>query len=146
MTSDELYDGVTRRSVLRTGAVTAGAVTIGAAGAVANDHDDNGEGSDEKRGGRAQVEGDPQRNEPFTLSDTPSEATLSASCMAEESAPQAYLEYDIEYCNEDNEDTMYVIPDEAELAQDETYVFRAVQECKATDNTLVAIGPSNQEC
>lgn len=164
MTSDELYDGVTRRSVLRTGAVTAGAVTIGAAGAAANhddsDHDNNGNGgngndgngegeSDQKRGGRAQVEGDPQPNEPFTLSDSPTEATMSASCMSEESAPQVYLEYDIEYCNDDdddNDDTMYVIPDEAELAQDEVYEFRSTQECKASDNTLVAFGPSNQDC
>lgn len=156
MTSDELYDDVTRRSVLKTGAVTAGAVTIGAAGAAArhdDDHEegggdgDEGEGSDEKRGGRAQVDGDVRRNEPFTLSDTPSSVARGASCMSEESADQMYLEYDVQYCeDDDDETTMYIIPDEAELAQDEVYEFRAVQECKATDNQLVALGPSNQEC
>lgn len=145
MTS-ELYDGVTRRSVLKTGAATAGAVTIGAAAAGADEHG----GSNEKRGGRAQVEGNPDRNRPFTLSDTPEEATMSASCMSGESAQQVYLEYGIEYCDSDNDesdDTMYVIPNEAHLSQDETYMFRAIQDCKATDNTLVAFGPSNSgEC
>lgn len=162
MTSDELYDDVTRRSVLKTGAATAGAITIGAAGAAAHHDDDHeggggngsgdgnsseGEGSDQKRGGRAQVDGDVRRNEPFTLSDSPSNITRGASCMSEESADQMYLEYDVQYCeDDDDETTMYIIPDEAELAQDEVYEFRAVQECKATDNQLVALGPSNQEC
>lgn len=105
-----------------------------------------GAATGEKRGGRAQVEGEPPRNARFTLSDTFTGATMSASCMADESADQAYLEYEIEYCDDDGDDTMYVIPDEAALAQDETYVIRSVHECKATDNTLVAFGPARQDC
>lgn len=100
----------------------------------------------DKRGGRAQVEGEPRRNARFTLSGSFTGATMSASCMADESAEQAYLEYDIEYCDGDDDDTMYVIPEEAELAQDETYVIRSVQECKATDNTLIAFGPAQHDC
>lgn len=162
MTSDELYDDVTRRSVLKTGAATAGAVTIGAAGAAANHdgeggHGDNGNGGNGgenggnggKQGGRAQVDGDVRRNQPFTLSSTPTGVARNASCMSGESAEQTYLEYTIQYCEDgDDEDdaTMYVIPDEAELVQDQVYEFRAVQECKATDNQMVALGPSNQEC
>lgn len=65
--------------------------------------------------------------------------------MSEESAQQMYLEYDIEYCNGD-EDTMYVIPDEAHLQQDEVYAIRATEECDASDNTLIAFGPSERDC
>lgn len=157
MTTNDSND-VTRRTVLRAGAVTAGAVTIGAAGAAAHhddDHDEGGDGengengegggSDEKRGGRAQVD-DARRNEPFVLSSSPTGVSRHASCMSEESAQQTYLEYDIEYCESGDEATMYIIPDEAELAQEEVYEFRAVQECRATDNELVALGPSDSEC
>lgn len=163
MRSDELYDGVTRRSVLKTGAATAGAVTIGAAGAAAHhddDHDEGGNGDNEdgngddnggnggKQGGRAQVddEDDVRQNEPFTIQPNGGDMR-NASCMSEESEMQAYLQYDIQYCEGDDDDaTLYVIPDEAPLVQDQVYEFRAVQECKATDNQMVAFGPSNQEC
>lgn len=139
MTTDDLNDGVTRRSVLKTGAATAGVVTICAVGAAAQ------AGRDEKRGGRAQVEGNPQQNQRFEISDQPDGVFRNASCMAEESAQQLYLEYDVEYCN-GGEDTMYVIPNEAHLQNDEVYAVRATEECKATDNTLVAFGPSEREC
>ena len=139
MVSDELSDGVTRRNVLKAGAATTGVVAMGAAGAAAQD------GRYEKRGGRAQFEGDPQQRQRFQLSSNPTGIARNASCMAAESADQMYLEYDVEYCNGD-EDTMYVIPDEAELEQDETYAVRATQECKDSDNTLVAFGPSRRDC
>lgn len=173
---------VSRRDVLRTGAMTAGAVGLvtggsGSASALVvagpdsssdtrtdDDHgtgdgrsnDDTGtadssgtddDGSDEKRGGRGQVDGDPERNRPFRLSSGPSKISRHASCMAEESAQQTYLGYDIEYCDEDDsEDTLYVIPDEATLARSEVYEFRAIQPCTATENELVAFGPSDQDC
>lgn len=149
---------MTRRSVLEASAATTGAIAVGATTAGARymenpgegENGENGEsgenrGSDEKRGGRVQVEEEPRRNVPFELSDGPSGVTMGASCMSGESAPQGYLEYDIQYCDGE-EDTMYVIPEEAELAQDEVYEFRAVQECKATDDWLAAFGPSNRDC
>lgn len=103
-------------------------------------------GQDEKRGGRAQVDGDTNRNEPWTLSSTPEGASRNASCMANQSAEQMYLEYNIEYCNSDDEATLFVIPDEAALAQQEVYEFRSIRPCRASENELVAFGPSNQEC
>lgn len=157
MTSDELYDGVTRRSILKTGAATAGAVTIGAAGAAAHHDEDHENGG--KQGGRAQVEGEPRRNVPFRLSSTPESATmLNASCMSAESAQQAYLGYGIRYCDSDgdeneDDDTMYVIPDEARLNEDQVYEFRSVQLCKepgdgydSEDIHKVAFSPANHEC
>lgn len=135
MTAEELYDNVTRRSVLKTGAVTAGLATVGAAGAAAN-----------KRGGRAQVDGTIHRNEPWRLSSSPTGTDRNASCMSAESAPQTYLQYDIEYCNREDSATLYVIPDEAALAQQEVYEFRSVRPCRASDLEKVAFGPSNQDC
>lgn len=137
--TDDHDDGVSRRSVLRKGAITAGAVAVGTVAT-------SGNAAAAKQGGRAQVDGTVNRNEPWTLSDTPTGATRNASCMATESAQQAYLEYTIEYCNSDDEATMFVIPDEAELAQEQVYEFRASRPCRATDNTMVAFGPSNQAC
>lgn len=174
-------DSVTRRDVLRTGAVTAGAVGLvtGASGSASAlivagpdsssdnraaadrgtgdgrstddtgtaDSSGTGDGSDEKRGGRGQVDGDPERNRPFTLSSGPTGVSRHASCMAEQSQEQTYLEYDIQYCDDDDdEDTLYVIPDEATLAQTEVYEFRAIRPCRATNNELVAFGPSDQDC
>lgn len=157
MTS-ELYDGVTRRSVLKTGAATAGAVTIGAAGAAAH-HDEDHQGG--KRGGRAQVDGDARRNVPFELNSMPTNVSLGASCMSAESATQTYLEYDIQYCDSEEDQTdarLYVIPDEAPLVQDETYEIRSIQTCKEPgdgpgddgfendDIQKVAFSPANHEC
>lgn len=132
-------DGVSRRSVLRKGAITAGAVAVGTVAT-------SGNAAAAKQGGRAQVDGTVNRNEPWTLSTGPSDISRHASCMATESAEQWYLEYDIEYCNSDDEATMYVIPDEAELAQDQVYEFRASRPCRANDLTMVALGPSDDEC
>lgn len=156
--TDERSDGVTRRSVLKTGAATAGAVTIGAAGAAAH-HDEDHEGG--KRGGRAQVDGDARRNVPFELNSMPSMVSLGASCMSEESASQTYLGYEIQYCDSQEDQTdarLYLIPDEAPLVQDETYEIRSIQTCKepgdgpdddeyeSDEIQKVAFSPANHEC
>lgn len=148
MTDDEPI--LSRRSVLRNGAVATGALTAGSAvtGSVSGGLSSDAAASN-KRGGRAQVDEEPDRNRPFTLSSTPTSATRAASCMSGESADQTYLQYDIQYCDSDDDDSdasMYVIPNEAELAQDETYVIRSIQECKANDNYKVAFGPARESC
>ena len=138
MTDDQ--DTVSRRSVLRSSAVAAGAV--GGGGVVASSAVGN------KRGGRAQIDGEVDRNRPFTLQLSGSNSR-PASCMSEESAMQAYLTYSIEYCDSDDDDEdaeMYVIPDEAELAESETYVIRSIQECRANDLQKVAFGPAPHGC
>lgn len=100
-----------------------------------------------KRGGRAQIDGEADRNRPFTLQLSGSD-TRNASCMSEESAMQAYLTYSIQYCDSDDDEDaeMYVIPDEAELADLETYAIRSIQECRANDLRKVAFGPAPHGC
>ena len=148
MTDDE--PTLSRRSILRNGAATAGALAAGGAvtGSVSGGLSSGAETAN-KRGGRAQVEGDeaPDRNRPFTLQLSGTEPR-GASCMSGESAEQTYLLYDIQYCDsdEDSDASMYVIPDEAELVESETYVIRSVQECKANENYKVAFGPARESC
>lgn len=141
---------LSRRSILRNGAVAAGALAAGGAvtGSVSGGLSSSTATSN-KRGGRAQVDEEPDRNRPFTLSSAPESATRSASCMSEEPADQTYLLYDIQYCDSEDDESdasMYVIPAEAELAQDETYVIRSIQKCKANENYKVAFGPAQESC
>lgn len=136
-----------RRSVLRTGAVVAGTVVVGGAAAAGADADAAAAASD-KRGGRAQLDGDARRNEPFTLT-MEGTSVRSASCNSAESATQTYIEYSIQYCDADDDEsdgTLYILPDEAELAPQEVYEIRAIQPCRASDLQMVAMGPSNQSC
>lgn len=148
MTDDE--PTLSRRSILRNGAVAAGALAAGGAvtGSVSGDLSSSAATSN-KRGGRAQVDEEPDRNRPFTLSSTPESATRDASCMSGESAEQTYLLYDIQYCDSEDDESdasMYVIPNEAELVQDETYVVRSIQACRANENYKVAFGPARESC
>ncbi|QLD88470.1 hypothetical protein HWV07_05250 [Natronomonas salina] len=148
MTDDE--PTLSRRSILRNGAVATGALAAGGAvtGSVSGGLSSSAATSN-KRGGRAQVDEEPDRNRPFTLSSMPESATRAASCMSGESADQTYLLYDIQYCDSDDDESdasMYVIPNEAELVQDETYVIRSIQECKANGNYKVAFGPARESC
>ncbi|PSP97433.1 hypothetical protein BRC89_11370 [Halobacteriales archaeon QS_4_70_19] len=141
MTRDDT--DVSRRSVLRKGAVTASALAVGstvASGSAAAD-------SAGKRGGRAQVDGEVDRNRPFTIMPDGTD-TRNASCMSAESAMQTYLTYRIQYCDSDDEEdaSLYVIPDEAELAPNEVYEIRSVTPCRANDLQKVAFGPSNESC
>lgn len=130
-----------RRSVLRKATMTAGAFAVGTAAG-------SGSVAAQKRGGRAQFDGDDlRRNEPFTV--TPNGTDMRpASCMSANSATQVYLTYQINYCGSDDETdaTMYVIPDEAELAPNEVYEIHAARPCRANDLTRVAFGPSNESC
>ena len=139
---------LSRRSVLRSSAVAAGGLTTGAAvtgGAtgIANES----AATSGKRGGRGHVDGTADRNRPFTLR---LEGTDSrdASCMAEESAEQVYLTYSIQYCDSDDDEdaTFYVLPDEAELVETETYVIRSIRPCRASDLEQVAFGPAREDC
>lgn len=146
--SEESTDDVSRRRVLRASAGAAGAVSLtAAAGTVAGFGgalESNETPAGERRGGRAQVDGEVRQNEPFTLSYVASGIARNASCMADESAEQLYLEYDVQYCDDDDDETtLYVLPEAAELASDEVYEFRAVQECRDSENDMVAFGPSN---
>lgn len=107
-----------------------------------------GAATGDKRGGRAQIDGEADRNRPFTLQLDGTD-TRGASCMSARSADQVYLTYSIQYCdsNDDESDaSMYVIPDEAELAPDETYVIRSIRPCRANDLQKVAFGPAQEDC
>ena len=148
MTDDE--HGVSRRSVLRNSAVAAGALAAGgaatgtAAGRIARSASESGR----KRGGRAQVDGEVRRHEPFTLQLSGTDVR-NASCMSAESAQQTYLVYDIQYCDSDDEEEdaqMYVIPEEAELVESEVYAIRSVRPCRESELDKVAFGPANEEC
>lgn len=147
MTGESGDGSFTRRTVLRSGAVAGGALALGGAASGSAAATTVESESDEKRGGRGQIDGDADRNRPFTLADAPTGVARNASCMSEESAEQTYLEYEIQYCDSDDDSdaTLYVIPDEAELAQQEVYEFRAIQECRDSENQLVAFGPTNQD-
>lgn len=139
--SENTYNGgISRRSVLRKAGVGGVVVTgVGMTGAVAS--------RSEKRGGRAQVEGKVDRNRPFEI--TPEGTDMRpASCMSEHSADQVYLEYTVNYCGSDDESdaTMYVIPDEAELVPDDTYVFRSSTPCRRNNLKKVAFGPAQTSC
>lgn len=103
--------------------------------------------SGRKQGGRAQLDGEVERNRPFTLTPEGTD-TRNASCMAEESANQVYLTYTIQYCNSDDDEdgTLYVIPDEAELLPDEVYEIHSTTPCRTNDLTMVSFGPSQQSC
>lgn len=141
---------VSRRSVLRKSAVTASALAAGgvaASGSASAQFVQAPSSSSEKRGGRAQGEGDLRRNEPFTLM-ADGTSMRNASCMASESATQTYLTYTISYCSSDNDEdaTLYVIPEEAELAPNEVYEIRSVTPCRESDLQKVAFGPSNESC
>lgn len=124
--------------------MTAGALAVGSAVA-------SGSASARKRGGRAQFDGDDlRRDEPFRVTPDGTD-TRHASCMSAQSAMQVYLTYHIDYCESDDEDddhdaTMYVIPDEAELAPEEEYEIHAARPCRANDLTKIAFGPSNESC
>jgi hypothetical protein len=91
--------------------------------------------------------GEVDRNRPFTIAPDGTD-TRNASCMSAESAMQTYLTYRIQYCNSDDEEdaSLYVIPDEAELAPNEVYEIRSVTPCRANDLQKVAFGPSNESC
>ena len=132
-------DTVSRRSVLRSSVVAAGAAAGGTVVA--------GAATGNKRGGRAQVDGEVDRNRPFTLQLSGGDQR-PASCMSAESVVQTYLTYSIEYCDSDDDEDaeMYVIPDDAELDEDETYVIRSVRECRANDLRKVAFGPARTDC
>lgn len=135
--------GIRRRSVLRTAAVGGVVVTgVGMTGAVAS--------QSQKRGGRAQFDGEIRRKEPFTLMLEGTDMR-PASCMSGNSADQTYLTYSVEYCDSDGDDdeddgSLYVIPDEAELVSDQTYVFHSSRPCRRNDLQKVAFGPSQTSC
>lgn len=148
MTRDD-DTGVSRRSVLRKSAATAALAAggVAASGSASARFVQGGSDGTQKRGGRAQAEGDVRRNEPFTL--VPDGTSMrNASCMASQSATQTYLTYDIDYCGSDDgsDATLYVIPDEAELAPNEVYEIRSVTPCRESDLLKVAFGPSNESC
>jgi len=137
-----------RRTVLRTVAVAGSTLAVGGAAGTAAGQLTSSTAGSRKRGGRAQVDGDPDRNRPFTLQIEGTDPR-SASCMSDESAQQTYLTYSVQYCDSGDEEesqTMYVIPDEAELVETETYVFRSVRPCRESDLQKVAFGPSQEEC
>lgn len=133
---------VSRRKVLRTSAYAAGTLGVGV-GATGNAAAAEGG----KRGGRAQVDGEVQRNKPFTIK-MEGTSMRNASCFSAESAMQTYIEYSINYCgsDDDSDATLYIIPDEAELVPDETYVIHSVTPCRASDLSKVAIGPAQTDC
>lgn len=146
MTQDD--SNVTRRTVLRTTAAATGG--LAAAGGIAAGRPVGTADTDvaaAKRGGRAQVDGEVRRNEPFRISLNGTDIR-NASCMSAASAMQTYLTYSIEYCDSDSDEdaSMYVIPDEAELAPDDTYVVRSVTPCRANDLDKVATGPAQEDC
>jgi nitric oxide reductase activation protein len=125
-------------------------VTLGdaATGTAAGRFIRDGSGASQKRGGRAQVDGEVRRHEPFRLVLDGADER-NASCMSSESALQTYLTYSIEYCDSDDDEadaTMYVIPDEAELVEDEVYAIRSVRPCHESELDKVAFGPTNEEC
>lgn len=67
--------------------------------------------------------------------------------MADESAMQAYLTYDIDRGSDDDSDgTLYVIPDEGELAMRTAYEIHSVTPCRENDLKRVAFGPANEPC
>lgn len=68
--------------------------------------------------------------------------------MSGNSAQQTYLTYSVAYCSsdDDSDGTLYVIPDEAELVPDSTYVFRSSTPCRRNDLQKVAFGPSRTSC
>lgn len=138
--TDDTDDGVSRRSVLRKGAMTAGAVAVGTVAT-------SGNAAAAKQGGRAQVDGSVRRDAPFTIRPNGTDMR-NASCMSANSAIQTYLTYYIDYCDEDqnDDDTMYIIPDEAELAPDQTYVIHSATPCRRNDLQKVAIGPAQESC
>lgn len=143
---DEHDESFTRRTILRRGAATAGAAAVGTAAASGSAA--AREGADEKRGGRAQLDGTADRNRPFTLTLQGTDPR-NASCMSGESAMQTYLKYQIDYCDsndDDSEGTLYVIPDEAELNPEEVYEIRAIRPCRESSLERVAFGPSNASC
>lgn len=136
-------EGFTRRNVLQKGAATTGAMVAVGAGASATVAAD-------KQGGRGQVDGDVRENVPFTVTPKGDDNTVDrhASCMSGQSAMQVYLTYDIHYnCDTDDDDaTLYVLPDEAPLDTEEVYKIRSATPCRDSDLTLVAFGPSNEPC
>ena len=151
MNDDRDSEQFSRRDVLRTSAVAAGTVVVGGA-AVAGSSDSDVDAAAEaagKRGGRAQLDGTVRRNEPFMITVEGTD-TRNASCMSSESALQTYVTYTINYCDsdDDNEDdgTLYMMPDEAKLVDTEVYEIRAIQDCKANDLKMVAMGPSQASC
>ena len=140
---------VSRRKVLRNGAAAAGAVALGgAATGTAAGRFARAEAASQKRGGRAQVDGEVRRHEPFTLQLSGTDQR-NASCMSGESATQTYLLYEIQYCDSEDDESdaeMYVIPDEAELVEQEVYAVRSVRPCRESELDKVAFGPANEEC
>lgn len=147
--TDQTTETISRRNVLRTTAVAAGAVVAGgaAAGNVAGEVA-VGTMAGGKRGGRAQLDGTVRRNAPFTLMVEGTEMR-NASCHSGNSALQTYVTYSIGYCDSDDDEadgSLYMLPDEAELVPDEVYEIRAVQQCRASDLQMVALGPSNDPC
>lgn len=149
MNDETASEQFSRRSVLRTSAVVAGTVVVGGAAAAGSDGGDVDAAARAagKRGGRAQLDGEVQRNEPFQLTPEGTEMR-NASCMSSESASQMYVTYSINYCgsDDDSDGTLYMMPDEAELVPSDVYEIRAVQNCRTNDLQLVAMGPSNEAC
>jgi hypothetical protein len=140
---------LTRRTVLRKGATAAGAAVAGGAAVSGT------AAAAEKRGGRAQINDDEggddvRRDEPFTV-EMMGTVPWDASCKSEQSAMQTYVAYEVTYCDmemnmDDDQVMIYVLPDEAQLADTEVYEIHSITSCPANDLARISFGPSNESC